>query len=156
MPVRSLTQSLLRWPEPEQVLRQEADWAERLAPDHPGLQRVGVFGSYGRGETGVGSDLDLLLIDGRASGPQRGRLLLWPLGELPLSCDALVLTPAEHADLLAGDSAMAQALQRDCRWLWGRRPSLNHALAQTNREPKQRIEGGRDPGQPADRLRGPV
>jgi hypothetical protein len=75
---------------------------------------VGVFGSYGRGDAGVGSDLDLLLIDGRASGPQ-------PLAELPLSCDALVLTPAEHADLLAGGSAMAHALQRDCRWLWEQR-----------------------------------
>ncbi|MFM7548024.1 MAG: nucleotidyltransferase domain-containing protein [Cyanobacteriota bacterium] len=82
---------------------------------------MGVFGSYGRGEAGVGSDLDQLLIDGRASGPQRGRLLLWPLAELPLSCDALVLTPAEYADLLAGGSAMAQALQRDCRWLWEQR-----------------------------------
>ncbi|MEB3300697.1 MAG: hypothetical protein VKN56_01870 [Cyanobacteriota bacterium] len=53
-----------------------------------------------------------------------------------------MLTPAEHADLLAGGSAMAQALQRDCRWLWGRRPSLNHALAQADREPTHRIEGG--------------
>lgn len=48
MPVRSLTQSLLRWPEPE---------------------RVGVFGSYGRGDAGVGSDLYLLLIDAEACGP---------------------------------------------------------------------------------------
>ena len=96
-----MTPSLLRWPEPEQVLRQVADWAERLAADQPGLQRVGVFGSYGRGDAGVGCDLDLLLIDGRVSGPQRGRVLHW-------------------AELLAGGSAMAQALKRDCRWLLGR------------------------------------
>ena len=89
MPVRSLTQSLLRWPDPEQVVGQVTDWAERIAADHPGLQRVGVFGSYGRGDAGVGSDLDLVLIDGRASGPQQQRLPLWPLAELPLSCDAL-------------------------------------------------------------------
>jgi UTP:GlnB (protein PII) uridylyltransferase len=120
MPVRSLKQSLLRWPEPEQVLRRVVDWAACHAEDHPGLQRVGVFGSYGRGEAGVGSDLDLLLIDDQASGTQQGRLLLWPLEELPLSCDALVFTPAEHAELLAGGSAMAQALKHDCRWLWGR------------------------------------
>ena len=104
-------------------MAQVRDWAVRMASDHPGLERVGVFGSYGRGEAGVGSDLDLLLIDGRASGPQRGRLLLWPLAELPLSCDALVLTPAEHAELLAGGSAMAEALERDCRWLWDQRGS---------------------------------
>lgn len=121
MPVRSLTQSLLRWPEPELVLQQVRDWAERVAADHPGLVRVGVFGSYGRSDAGVGSDLDLLLIDAMASGPQHQRLLAWPLAELPLSCDALVLTPAEHRKLLAGGSAMAAALARDSRWLWGRR-----------------------------------
>jgi UTP:GlnB (protein PII) uridylyltransferase len=119
MPVRSLTQSLLRWPEPELVLQQVRDWAERVAADHPGLVRVGVFGSYGRGDAGVGSDLDLLLIDTDAVGPQHQRLLAWPLAELPLSCDALVLTPAEHRELLASDSAMAAALARDSRWLWG-------------------------------------
>lgn len=119
MPVRSLTQSLLRWPDPEQVLSQVAAWAERIACEHPGLQRVGVFGSYGRGDAGVGSDLDLLLIDALASGPQHQRLLAWPLAELPLSCDALVLTPAEHRELLARGSAMAAALARDSRWLWG-------------------------------------
>jgi hypothetical protein len=119
MPVRSLTQSLLRWPEPELVLHQVQEWAERVAADHPGLVRVGVFGSYGRGDAGVGSDLDLLLIDTRASGPQHQRLLAWPLAELPLSCDALVLTPVKHRELLASGSAMAAALARDSRWLWG-------------------------------------
>jgi UTP:GlnB (protein PII) uridylyltransferase len=120
MPVRSLTQSVLRWPEPEHVLQRVTDWAERMAVEHPGLERVGVFGSYGRGEAGVGSDLDLLLIDRQAAGPQHQRLLVWPLEELPLSCDALVLTPSEHRDLLAEESAMATALARDSRWLWQR------------------------------------
>jgi predicted nucleotidyltransferase len=53
---------------------------------------VALFGSYGRGDAGVGSDLDLLLIDSGSNGPQHQRLLVWPLAELPLSCDALVLT----------------------------------------------------------------
>ena len=35
---------------------------------------------------------------------------------LPLSCDALVLTPAELDQLLGGSSRMAQELQRDLRW----------------------------------------
>jgi len=118
MPVRSLTQSLLRWPEPELILAQVAAWAAAVAADHPGLVRVGVFGSYGRGDAGVGSDLDLLLIDRQAAGPQHQRLLAWPLADLPLSCDALVLTPQEHQELMAGGSAMAGALLNECRWLW--------------------------------------
>jgi len=51
------------------VLHQVAGWAERMAAEHPSLERVGVFGSYGRGDAGVGSDLDLLLIDAEACGP---------------------------------------------------------------------------------------
>ncbi|MCP9911063.1 nucleotidyltransferase domain-containing protein [Cyanobium sp. BA20m-p-22] len=120
MPVRSLTQSLLRWPEPELVLHQVAGWAERMAAEHPSLERVGVFGSYGRGDAGVGSDLDLLLIDAEACGPQHQRLLAWPLADLPLSCDALVFTPAEHGELIASGTAMARALTSDSRWLWQR------------------------------------
>jgi hypothetical protein len=130
MPVRSLTQSLLRWPEPAAILRQAADWAASVALDHPGLERVAVFGSYGRGQAGVGSDLDLLLIDRMARGPQHQRLLRWPLAALPLSCDALVLTPQEHADLLASGSAMAAALCSDSRWLWQRPPGPQDSACQ--------------------------
>jgi predicted nucleotidyltransferase len=75
MAVRSLTQSLLRWPEPEQVLHQVRLWAAQVAVEHPGLERVGLFDSYGRSDVGVGSDLDLLLIDAASSGPQQQRLL---------------------------------------------------------------------------------
>ncbi|QPN59165.1 nucleotidyltransferase domain-containing protein [Synechococcus sp. CBW1002] len=117
MPVRSLTQSLLRWPRPEQVLAAAELWVAAQRAQNPSLQRVGLFGSYGRGTAGVGSDLDLLLVDAAASGPQYQRLLHWPLEQLPLSCDALVLTPAELEQLLASGSRMAQELQRDLRWL---------------------------------------
>ena len=120
MPVRSLTQSVLRWPEPAAVLEQVRSWAEALAAKRPNLQRVGVYGSYGRGSAGVGSDLDLLLVEAGASGPQRERLLHLPLEPLPLSCGALVLTPEEHEQLLASGSRMAQDLERDIRWQWER------------------------------------
>lgn len=118
MPVRLLTQSVVRWPEPEQVLREVRDWAQEQAGRVPSLERVAVFGSYGRGSAGVGSDLDLLLIDAAASGPQQQRLRHWPLELLPLSCDALVLTPSEHEALMAAGSRFAVELERDARWLW--------------------------------------
>ena len=117
MPVRSLTQSVLRWPQPEQVLLEVRAWADEQRRLRPSLRRIGVFGSYGRGTASVGSDLDLLLIDEAADGPQHQRLCSWPLERLPLSCDALVLTPAELQALLSGGSRMGQELQRDLRWL---------------------------------------
>ena len=117
MPVRSLTQSLLRWPSPEHVLSAVAAWATLQQAQTPSLKRVGLFGSYGRGTAGVGSDLDLLLVDSAADGPQHQRLLRWPLEQLPLSCDALVLTAIELEELLTSESRMAQELQRDLRWI---------------------------------------
>jgi len=38
------------------------------------MRRVGVFGSYGRGTAGVGSDVDLLLVEADGRGPQHQRL----------------------------------------------------------------------------------
>ena len=117
MPVRLLTQSVLRWPSPEQVLEQLQAWMHQQQTLHPNLQRVGVHGSYGRGTATVGSDLDLLLVDSHATGPQMQRLQHWPLEQLPLSCDALVLTPGELEELLASSSRMAKALRSDLRWM---------------------------------------
>jgi hypothetical protein len=57
------------------------------------------------------------LVDASAEGPQHLRLRHWPLERLPLSCDALVLTPAELDDLLTGPSRMGAELKRDLRWV---------------------------------------
>ncbi|MFM8605093.1 MAG: nucleotidyltransferase domain-containing protein [Cyanobium sp.] len=100
MPVRLLRQSLLRWPEASEVLEAVSTWAAELGAERPGLERVGVHGSYGRGDAGFGSDLDL------------------------------VLTPAEWQELISlgesdpARSAFARALQRDCRWLWSRQAAV--------------------------------
>lgn len=120
MPVRLLTQSLLRWPEPAVVLEAVTAWAVGQSNQQPGLERVGVYGSYGRGDAGVGSDLDLVLIDRSATGPASERFRRWPFETLPLSCDALILTPKEWDQLMLdpATTAMAKTLEHDCRWLW--------------------------------------
>jgi len=43
MPVRSLTQSVLRWPKPEQVLAEAQAWAHTQQQALPSLRRVGVL-----------------------------------------------------------------------------------------------------------------
>jgi len=109
------------------VLQAVRRWAEQEAQRCPSLLRLGVYGSYGRGDAGVGSDLDLLLIDAQAVGPQSRRDRQWSFERLPLSCDALVLTPAELDQLLAASAGtdpahqgLARALHSDCRWIWSR------------------------------------
>jgi hypothetical protein len=97
---RSLTPSVRRWPEPEQLMRQVEVWAKQQGEQVPSLERVAVFGSDGRGSAGVGSDLERLLIDAASSGPPRRLLLSGPLEPLPLSgalVGSFVRTPVADA-----------------------------------------------------------
>jgi hypothetical protein len=52
---------VLRWPSSDQVIEQATRWAMAQQQRNPDLPAVGVFGSEGRGDPGVGSDLALPL-----------------------------------------------------------------------------------------------
>jgi len=69
MPVRSLNSSVLKWARREEVLESAKSWAERIAQNHPEVLRIGCFGSYARGDWGVGSDIDILVIVARSNKP---------------------------------------------------------------------------------------
>lgn len=58
-----------------------------------------MFGSYGRGDAGVGSDLDLVLVDGAATGPQQQRLRLASAGVPPEAFPGRTLASAERLPL---------------------------------------------------------
>ena len=123
MPVSSPPGFVLRWPSPAEVLRAAGAWAEAQRRENPDLLAVGVFGSYGRGDAGVGSDLDLLLILRECSEPIWERLRRWDTGSLPLACDLLVYNQAEWRSLPGWNPRLAAALRHDTRWLAGEPPS---------------------------------
>ncbi|WP_254956593.1 MULTISPECIES: nucleotidyltransferase domain-containing protein [unclassified Cyanobium] len=108
-----------RWPAAAEVLEQAGRWAALQRSGHPDLLAVGVFGSYGRGTAGVGSDLDLLLILQRCDEPIWDRLRRWDTGSLPLACDLLVYSLEEWRNLPRWNLKLAEALLRDTRWLGG-------------------------------------
>ncbi len=93
MPVKSLNSAVLRWPSREEVEGALQAWMVRHPI--PGLLALGYFGSYARGDYGVGSDLDLLLVVESSSLPSWQRALTLPLEELPVPAEALVYTLAE-------------------------------------------------------------
>ena len=117
MPVPSLNGSVRRWPAAAEVLEQAERWAALQRSAHPDLMAVGVFGSYGRGTAGVGSDLDLLLILQRCDEPIWERLRRGDTRSLPLACDLLVYRLAEWRSLPQWNPRLAQALRNDTRWL---------------------------------------
>jgi len=116
----SSTGSVLRWPSSEAVLEQTRIWAEQQAESNPDLEAVGVFGSYGRGDAGVGSDLDLLLILSQCDLPVWERLRRWDTSPLPLATDLLVYSRAEWHTLPQWNPKLAEVLGREVRWLVGK------------------------------------
>ena len=122
MPASSSPGSVMCWPSAAEVLRAATVWAERQRTSHDDLLAAGVFGSYGRGDAGVGSDLDLVLILRECADPLWERLRRWDTGSLPLACDLLVYSLAEWRGLPGWNPRLATALQNDTRWLAGQPP----------------------------------
>lgn len=115
MPVKSLNSAVLRWPSREEVEGALQAWM--LRHPIPGLLALGYFGSYARGDYGVGSDLDLLLVVESSSLPSWQRALSLPLEELPVPAEALVYTLAEWQALPERSPRFAETLRREVRWL---------------------------------------
>lgn len=117
MPVRSLRSSVLRWPGRAEVLQARAAWAQRL--ELPGLVAVGAFGSYARGEAGIGSDLDVLVIVEETALPFERRMAQLPLEELPVPAEALIYTGEEWERLGERSPRLAETLRRETVWVRG-------------------------------------
>ena len=124
MPPPSSSGSVLRWPSSASVLEKAAQWAQRQAAAHPELEAVGVFGSYGRGDAGVGSDLDLLLVLRQCELPIWERLSPWDTADLPLATDLLVYSRQDWESLPDWNPKLAATISRDLRWLIAPQPAL--------------------------------
>lgn len=121
MPLRSLSSSVLRWPSVPEVRAAAAAWARAEVPRHAGLLRLGIFGSYGRGDAGVGSDLDLVAVIDTSAQPFHSRALAWDLLSLPVPAEILVYTAVEWERLLADGGRFARTLAAETLWLLDRR-----------------------------------
>jgi hypothetical protein len=117
MPVRSSTSSVLRWPTRATVDAAARDWAKQQAALPPELIRLGYFGSYARGDWGVGSDLDLIAIVAHADRPFAERGLDWDLSALPVPAEILVYTIEEWARLADEDRRLRREIDAHGIWL---------------------------------------
>lgn len=120
MPVRSLSSCVLKWPDRNQVDRAARIWANEAAECRRGLLRVGYFGSYARGQWGVGSDLDLVVVVEKESEPFFRRSLHWDLGRLPVPAELLVYTEEEWSRLRDEGGRFARTLAQETVWIYCR------------------------------------
>jgi predicted nucleotidyltransferase len=119
MPVRSLTSPVLKWPDARTVIRALRHWTKKVAQDRPEVVHIGFFGSYARGDWGVGSDLDLLIIVAGSDRPFEQRPGQFDTQALPVPVDILVYTQEEWQVLKSGRKFF-QRLDRETTWVYPR------------------------------------
>jgi len=78
--------------------------------------QIGYFGSYARGDWGVGSDLDVVIVVDKADQPFAMRAVEWDTLDLPVPTDVLVYTEAEW-------ERMGTRRPKDVRWVYRRSES---------------------------------
>ena len=121
--MRSLSSSVLKWPDRQTVDRAARTWAARQASRHPELIQAAYFGSYARGNWGVGSDLDLLVIVEHAATSSERRSLGWEIDDLPVPVDILIYTEREWARMQDSGGRFARLLAQQSVWIY----PLQHA-----------------------------
>lgn len=95
MPVRSLSSSVLRWPDRETVDHAVRRWAAAVARTREDVLAIAYIGSYARGDWGVGSDVDLLVLIAGSGLPFHRRAMEFDTRDLPVPADLFVYTAEE-------------------------------------------------------------
>jgi predicted nucleotidyltransferase len=95
-----LNSPVLEWPTTAEARDAFRSWADRLLREEEGVRRAGYFGSLARGDWGVGSDLDVLVLVEEADRPFFERPSQFDTSPLPVPVDLLVYTEAEWRTLV--------------------------------------------------------
>lgn len=96
------------------------EWVEQQVRSGRDILRAGYFGSYARGNWGVSSDLDLILIVRHSDQPFWRRALQWETLGLPLPVDLLVYTQEEWQSLIKRGTRFPQTTEEEAIWFYQR------------------------------------
>ncbi|MHB0980633.1 MAG: nucleotidyltransferase domain-containing protein [Thermoleophilia bacterium] len=111
---------MLRWPALDEVLGAARTWAANVGRTRADVARIGVFGSYARGDWGVGSDLDLIAVLDSTAEPFERRPLAFDLLDLPVPAELLVYTTTEWERLVREGGRFAAVLGVETIWVYER------------------------------------
>lgn len=120
MPVRALRSSVKSWPDRAQVQAALRTQAERLAAARPEILRVGYIGSYARGDWGLGSDLDVIVLLAQSERPFVERAADFNFTMLPVPVDVLAYTRAEWESLKRAAGRFYRTAQAEVAWVYRR------------------------------------
>ena len=114
MPVRSLNSSVKKWPDRNTVIGALRSWAQKI--NGPDIARIGCIGSYARGDWGVGSDLDIVIILKTSCVPFHLRSSMYNTTELPVPADCMVFTQEEIKNHQS--DRFKRTLLEEALWVW--------------------------------------
>jgi predicted nucleotidyltransferase len=97
-------------------------WAADVIASRSDVLKIGYFGSYARGDWGVGSDLDLIVIIDESPQAFEARGSMFDTTTLPVPVDLLVYTTAEW-DALVPRSGFARSANQEAVWIGERGPA---------------------------------
>ena len=112
MPLRSFNTPVLKWPSRDEVLTAAAAWARALRSADLAVSRVGVFGSYARGDAGVGSDLDLVIVLRDGAGAR-----LFDVTRLPVPAETVAFEETRWNEASREATGIARTIANEVRWL---------------------------------------
>jgi predicted nucleotidyltransferase len=111
---------VLKWPDRTAVDTALRSLVDRLAAAHPELLKVGYFGSYARGDWGVGSDLDVIAIVRTSEAPFAERAGAFDISGLPVPAELLVYTEGEWSDMQREGRRFVRELECEAVWVFSR------------------------------------
>jgi len=120
MPVRLLSSSILKWPDAQTVDRAIRRWADEIGQRREDVQRIGYFGSYARGDWGVGSDLDVVIVVRSLEEPKElldRRAADWDITKFPVPVDVLIYTEEEWR-ALTQQGCFAGTVLKEVIWVF--------------------------------------
>lgn len=117
MPVRLLNSRVFKWPDATRVAQAAREWAGRIAAAREDVKRIGYYGSYARGDWGVGSDLDLVMVVEDSHLPFERRSAEWDRSDLPVPSDLIVYTQREWT-LLDAESRFGRVMRSETVWVY--------------------------------------
>jgi predicted nucleotidyltransferase len=95
-------------------------WTAEQVQQRLDIVRLGYFGSYARGDWGVGSDLDLIAVVDETFESFERRSINWDLNDLPVSAEIIVYSLSEWEDLEKNDTRFTRMLKTEAVWTFSK------------------------------------
>ncbi len=111
-----MSSSVLRWISREEAIEAFLGWAKRVCASKEDVVGVGLFGSCARGDWGVGSDLDVIVLLKESSEPFWKRYLEFDTTDLPVPVDLLVLT-LDEVEGMRGTRFYREVIEGNTIWV---------------------------------------